>query len=179
MFDAAQIHEHARLLQTPESLTRHIVSVVPIDCSQVGWATSGSSGGEAGRFDLEGNGLIFAPSWSRAKDRFVSNPWVAGTKGFVTPQIHIFLNTKDSPGLPFRILPALNAPFGEFAAICCNFTRFYAYVSIAASDPLGGTPGPAALLVLKGIDLFGIGSPSRSTASEVGGCYSCGEGSEA
>jgi hypothetical protein len=178
MFDAAQIHVHARLLQMPESLSRHIVRVVPIDCSQVGWARNGSSGGEAGRFDLEGNGLIFAPSWSRANDHFISNPWVAGTKGFITPQIHIFLNTKDSPGLPFRILPSNSVPFGEFAAICCNFTRFYAYVSVASSDSFT-TPGPAVLLVLKGLDLSGIGSPSRSTASEIAGCYSCGEGSEA
>src|SRR6476660_3162911 len=172
MFDAAQIHEHARLLQMEER--RHVVGVVTVDCSQVGWAPNGSSSGESGRFDFEGNGLIFAPSWALAKDRFTSNPWLSGAKGFGPPQVHIFLNTKDSPGLPFRL--QANSTFGEYAAVCCNFNRFYVYVSIPITTPSSDKTVP--LLVLKGIDLNGIGSPNRSSASEISGCYSCGEGSD-
>jgi hypothetical protein len=170
MFDAAQIHEHARLLQAPER--RHVVGIVNIDCTNVGWAASGSSSGESGRFDYEGNGLIFAPSWA-LKDGFISNPWLTGVKGAVaSPQIYIFLNSKDSPGLPFSLNAGSN--FGDFVAVCCNFNRFYVYVS---NIPLN-QPKTMPLMVLKGIDLTGLGSSFRTSGAEIAGCYSCGEGSD-
>src|SRR5580765_8437864 len=141
MFDR-EIAEHAGLLARFER--KHIVGIVSIDCSNVGWAASGSSSGEAGRFDYEGNGLIFAPSWA-LKDGFMSNPWLTGIKGSTpSPRIHVFLNTKDAPGLPMSLNAA--SDFGDFAAVCCNFNRFYIHVS---------TNVPAnkimPLVVLKGI----------------------------
>ena len=165
MFDR-EIHQHAGLLANFQR--QQIVGIVSIDCSAVGWA-GGGSGSESGRFDYEGNGLIFTPSWA-LKDGFASNPWLSGVKGAISPQIHVFLNSKSNPGLPMSLSSGSN--FGDFCSICCNFKRFYVYVTTTNGSKT------IPLVVLKGIDVTGIGASFRTSGAEIAGCYSCGEGSD-
>jgi hypothetical protein len=159
----------------PARWQRHIADIITVDVSSAPqWATGGSSGGEAGRFDVEGNGLILLPSYMRARDKTTVHSGT-GQHGFGgSAQLYIFFNCKDTPGLPFSINSESN--FGDFISVCCTFNRLYIYVATPQN-----IPGPKVLLlaILRGLDLSGCGSNTKSSAAEIVGAYGAGREWEA
>jgi hypothetical protein len=164
MFDD-KANLHAELLsKIGSSYYKHIVAVISLDTSAIGWAPGGG-GGEAGRFDYEGNGLLFLPSFLRAND--LSKHLTFGEQHGLGQGFHLyaFMNSKDNPGIPMRV--NAEAQFGDFVGVCMNFNRFYLYI-----DQTQGFAQPSAqLAVLKGVDFFGMGSDVKASTAEIHGCY--------